>query len=227
MFSPPDIPFRGASHGGDIPGRDGSGERLAMAMSKQQFPFGLGDSPQDLAFLCFDRPSCRLGGEPIDEVECVPAAQRQEFFAVIPGSNLLRQGLRRLEHGRVDGVLAHAPKPILGVTEIAFAAMHDSVPVATAGGLDLLADRVRSVEVVGQQPCSGQAKLGHLAISNRLLAKSLFKGGGLQLPPQAVLGRARVERPAAVVAEDFHPARPKSRGIEGCHGGSLCRQKGE
>ena len=53
-------------------------------------------------------------------------------------------------------MLAHAAKPILGIGEIAFATMHDSVPIAAIGCLDRLTQRVRVIQKIVQQPNTAQ-----------------------------------------------------------------------
>ena len=57
--------------------------------------------------------------------------------------------LRQLLENRMA---ANSAEPVLRVAKIAFAPMHDPMPKATFGRLDVLADRVASVQLAREQP---------------------------------------------------------------------------
>lgn len=61
-------------------------------------------------------------------------------------------------------VLANTPVPIFGIRKIPFKPMHDGVPETSFGCVDALADRVRVVKEIVQQPCSAQTALGHVMV---------------------------------------------------------------
>ena len=54
--------------------------------------------------------------------------------------------------------------PVFTVSEIALHAVHDSVPVTALGRRNVLADRVRTIEEIVQQPKSRQTAFGHAGI---------------------------------------------------------------
>ena len=74
----------------------------------------------------------------------------------IPGSS----AGHRTEHC----VIADFPIPVLAVPKIAFQSMHDCVPEASFGGVDFLADLMRLIEKIVQQPKAGQATLCQILI---------------------------------------------------------------
>ena len=49
-----------------------------------------------------------------------------------------------------NGMSANASKPVLGIGEIRFSSMHNAMPVAAGGGMQLLTDRMRMVQVAMQ-----------------------------------------------------------------------------
>lgn len=80
-------------------------------------------------------------------------------------------------------VISDFPIPVLTVPEIAFQAMHDCVPEASFGGVDFLADSMRLIEEIVQQPKTGQAALRQILIGipigekivNRQFAEERFQ----------------------------------------------------
>jgi hypothetical protein len=71
-----------------------------------------------------------------------------------------------------DGVIANTVEPILGVGEIALAAMHDPVPIAARWRRDVLADRVRLVKEIVKQPQTRQATATHRCIDDLVAFES-------------------------------------------------------
>ncbi len=61
-------------------------------------------------------------------------------------------------------VWPNLPAPVFAVSKIAFHAMHDPVPVTSLGRVNILADRMGSIEKIVQQPKARQAALGHAVI---------------------------------------------------------------
>src|SRR5262245_40724684 len=83
----------------------------------------------------------------IDEREGIPGALRFEESGRLIGRRSGQLGgpfAQRLE----DRVLADTSKPILRVTIIRLAAMHDPVPRAALHRVDILSDRVRLIDEV-------------------------------------------------------------------------------
>src|SRR4051812_2332009 len=77
-------------------------------------------------------------------------------------------------------MLTDAAEPVLGVSEVAFSPVYNRVPEAAGGRLDGLADLVRLVQVVVQQPNAGDAAFGHLPVDDasvrkRRLDRQLFE----------------------------------------------------
>src|SRR5262249_9391052 len=59
---------------------------------------------------------------------------------------------RGLAQRSVDGGGTDATKPVLGVVEVACAAVHDAVPEASFGCINFLADAMGLVQIVEAQP---------------------------------------------------------------------------
>jgi len=120
-------------------------DRGVVAVVEQGLPLDLlqVDTNGLVARLAFER-----GLASIDECERVP------FTRV----------LCAMGDSRERGMLADAAEPVLRIPEIAFAAMHDSMPETAGGRVDVLADFVRIVEAVVQQPDAGDAARGHFGV---------------------------------------------------------------
>src|SRR5262245_47730792 len=120
-------------------------DRGVVAVVEQGFPLDLlqVETSCHVARLAFER-----GLTSIDKSERVP----------------LTRLLCALGNCRERRMLADAAEPILRVPEIAFAAMHDSVPETAGCGVDVLADFVRVVEAVVEQPNTGDAARSHFGV---------------------------------------------------------------
>ena len=70
--------------------------------------------------------------------------------------------VERFEHP----VLADAAEPILAVAKVSFHAMHNPVPVAALGRFDVLADRVRTIQFIVQQPQPATTACRHVLVSD-------------------------------------------------------------
>ena len=123
--------------------------RRAIAVVEQQFPLGLLDIEAQLAVARFGR-------------ERPPRTDRRT--RTDPTRRHVGEFLRNSHPRLADGssatladrikhrMPADAAEPVLGVREIALAAVHDRVPEAARRRVDPLADRVRLVQTIVQQP---------------------------------------------------------------------------
>src|SRR5262249_22141658 len=102
------------------------------------------------------------------------------------------------------------PSCSLGVGGVRLPPVHHPVPVAAGRGVDVLADRVRLVEEVVQQPQAGKARFRHLAVVDRVGGKDSLRGEG---------GEARSPK-------EFGDGRAVDRGVERGHGVVASRECG-
>lgn len=107
-------------------------------------------------------------------------------------------------------MLAHAAEPILGVREIAFAAVHDAVPEAAGRGVDALADGVRLIKKIMQQPDAGEAAGGHVGVGELIWSAVVLRvrecGRDRKCFEYGAGGRVRladVERAATIDGEEW------------------------
>src|SRR5690606_9031347 len=68
--------------------------------------------------------------------------------------------------GLVHRVAANPAEPVLGVGVIPLAAVHDAVPEASVGSLDLLTPGMRCVELVAQQEDASHAAAGGVLVDH-------------------------------------------------------------
>lgn len=151
------------------------GNRLAIGIVKQQLPFKESDALHER----FGRSLC--AGNPfaqIDESIGVPVVR----FGKKEGIGNEVAILRERQLGRfsrklgINRVLADLAEPIFRVRPIGLAAMHDAVPITAGGRVNVLADRVRTVEKIEQQPQAAKAALGHVSFLYRLASEKFFDG---------------------------------------------------
>ena len=108
-----------------------------VTVVEQQLPLHLLNPPAR----CGVRPAAaygRLTG--VDEAKRIPLVGCQQM--------LFAQLAYLVGDQMVNRMVAHFAKPVFGVGEVAFAAMHDAVPVASRGGGNALTNRVRLVEEI-------------------------------------------------------------------------------
>jgi len=70
-----------------------------------------------------------------------------------------RMGLEEFE----DGMRPHSPPPVFAVRGVGLPSMHEGMPVAAGGGVQVLADLVRFVEKVVQQPQARKTGGGYIS----------------------------------------------------------------
>ncbi|CAD72387.1 hypothetical protein-signal peptide prediction [Rhodopirellula baltica SH 1] len=110
-----------------------------------------------------------------------------------------------------DRMPADSVKPILGVAKIAFAAMHDAVPETSLRRAFVLADRVRPIQIPGQQPQTASLErrerfrritfqqLSQFAIGRTVAQPRHFRGlNGLD--PRLSHGSVQIGQPGRQVA---------------------------
>ena len=137
-----------------------------IAVVEQKFPFAL----LDLAAEQFRRPIAFHGS--LAHVGKDPGIPRglsnSPTFRV--GRQASRFGTKHFE----NWMLAHAIEPVLGISEIAFPAMHDAVPVASTSRVDVLTDPVRFIQEIVVEPETSETTPGHIVIAvARILKNSL------------------------------------------------------
>src|SRR5690606_37549421 len=108
-------------------------------------------------------------------------------------------------------------EPVLGVGVIAFAAMHDAVPEAARRRLDILADAVRFVEEIVDQPQSGEAAGRGFRVVDFSAWHELVSVEVGELRTQVFIRRTRVNFAATYVREQLGTGRTVAVGIERSH----------
>lgn len=138
---------------------------MAETVAEQQLPLKLLHSAAEAVVAAAD--GGLAGIDQAERIEC-PRWKNQAQCACVALSGKRLDLRSQIIKYRMSSDLM---EPILRVREIPFAAMHHAMPETTAGGLDLLADRVRFVQKIVQQPDAGQTAARHIEIDKLSLAK--------------------------------------------------------
>ena len=111
----------------------------------------------------------------IDKRERIPRVAADESIFSDARIRVSAASLGRTLADRVEHRMpADAAEPILRVREIALAAMHDRVPEAARRRVDPLADGVRLVQIIVQQPHARHAARGHVVVGDLRVSKRSF-----------------------------------------------------
>src|SRR5690606_5420065 len=128
-------------------------------------------------------------GAQIDEGGGIPGARRAKRHA---RTCVLGERACAAAERLVDRMGARAAEPVFGVRIVAFAPVHDAVPVAALATAPALTDPVRRVEEAVVQPGPGETRARHLPVAQRtavaqarrveraqLLERGLVRGAGI------------------------------------------------
>ena len=166
-------------------------QRPLVAMLEQQPPFDLGDLSAEFSAR---RTAPRHRFAQIDEAHGVPSRLLHQESSRRLAGRLAGQFVCRRAESREDRVVSDSLEPVFRIGEIGLAAMHDSVPVAATGRGQSLADAVRLVEKIVDQPQARQAAAGHFAIGRDAAAEQAILVQLLKPRPESLLGRSGAER---------------------------------
>jgi hypothetical protein len=107
----------------------------------------------------------------INEGESVPVGLIRDELGPFVCTGFASDLLGGRTQSRKDFVLANSAEPVFGIGEIWLSAVHDAVPIAAGGCVNILADRVRIVQKVVQEPQPRDATGCHISIHDRFILK--------------------------------------------------------
>src|SRR5690606_317642 len=130
-----------------------------VTVVEQELPLAPLNLPAQIAGATLARAGCRAQ---VDEGRGIPGARCAERD---PRTCVLGERRRAPAQRLVDRVGAGAAEPVLGVRIVAFAPVHDAVPVAALATAQGLTDPVRRVEEAVVQPEPGETRARHLPVA--------------------------------------------------------------
>ena len=125
----------------------------------------------------------------IDEGEWIPWIRRESQLI-----ELCDQRANVCRKCREDRMFADASVPVLAVCKIPLPPVHDCVPEVSIRRLDGLSDRVAFIEMIVEEPESGNTQPRSRAIVNDFFPEQAFQHRAIELFDDGQIRRSRVER---------------------------------